>query len=229
MALYVISDTHLSFGVQKPMDIFAGWSDYTQRLKKNWETLVSPTDTVVLPGDISWGMNLEEAKKDFTFLNSLPGTKIIGKGNHDYWWETMKKMRAFAQKNNFDTIKFLFNNAYELPECAVCGTRGWFFEETDEGAEKIIAREASRLNASVNAAELTGKEPVVFMHYPVVYENAVCEEILSVLENHEIRRCYFGHIHGEKTGKYEDYLYKNIRFSLISADFLKFCPKKIML
>ena len=229
MSVFVIADPHLSLGSEKPMDIFRGWQDYTSRLKANWEKLVSPGDTVVIPGDISWAMSLEEARTDLQFLDSLPGRKIIGKGNHDYWWATMRKMNAFKEENALHTIDFLFNNAYVAEDIAVCGTRGWFYDDKAENAEKVIAREAGRLTASIEAALRTGKEPVAFMHYPVVYESGVCGELLEVLKKYGIRRCYFGHIHGDRTGRYEKYEHEGITFSLISADFLTFCPKKIML
>lgn len=229
MSVFVIGDPHLSLSVEKPMDIFRGWNDYTNRLKSNWEAVVSPGDTVILPGDISWGMTLEEAKKDLEFINSLPGNKIIGKGNHDYWWCTMRKMLLFKEENRLDTIDFLFNNAYDTGEFAVAGTRGWFFDDKSDNAEKVILREAGRLSASIEAAKGFGKEIVVFLHYPVVYESGVCTEILEVLKKYDIKRCYFGHIHGEKTGRYGKYEHDGITFSLVSADFLAFCPKKIML
>lgn len=229
MSIYVIADPHLSLGTDKPMDIFRGWQDYTLRLQKNWENLVSENDTVIIPGDISWAMSLEEAEKDLSFLNSLPGRKIIGKGNHDYWWCTMRKMNTFLEEKKFDTLNFLFNNAYEAEDIAVCGTRGWFFDDKSDNAEKVILREAGRLRTSIEAALITGKEPVAFLHYPVVYDSGVCEELLTVLKEYGIKRCYFGHIHGEKTGRYEKYTCDGITFSLISADFLAFCPKKLML
>lgn len=229
MSVYVIGDPHLSLGTDKPMDIFRGWEDYTERLRKNWENIISENDTVVIPGDISWAMSLEEAKTDLAFIDALPGRKIIGKGNHDYWWCTMKKMNAFLEENKFSTLNFLFNNAYEADDIAICGTRGWFFDDKAENAEKVILREAGRLRTSIEAARLTGKEPVAFLHYPVVYESGVCDELLSVLKENNIKRCFFGHIHGERTGRYEKYTHEGITFSLISADFLTFCPKKIML
>ncbi len=229
MSVYVIADPHLSLGSEKPMDIFKGWQDYTQRLKKNWESVVSPGDTVIVPGDISWAMSMEEAKDDLKFINDLPGRKIIGKGNHDYWWGTMKKLKEFTAANHLDTIEFLFNNAFIAEDIAVCGTRGWFFDDKADNAEKVIMREAGRLKTSIEEALKTGKEPVAFLHYPVVYESGVCEELLNVLLEYGIKRCYFGHIHGEKTGRYEKYTHEGIVFSLISADFLAFCPKKIIL
>lgn len=229
MSVFVIGDPHLSFSVEKPMDIFGGWQNYTQRLKTNWESIVSPSDTVIIPGDISWATDLNEAKEDFAFINALPGQKIIGKGNHDYWWNTMRKLENFVKENSFDTINFLFNNAYKVEDIAVCGTRGWFFDDKSDNAEKVIAREAGRLTRSIEEALTTGNEPVAFLHYPVVYESGVCEPILDVLKKFGIKRCYFGHIHSEKTGKYGKYTYDGITFSLISADFLSFCPKKITL
>ncbi len=229
MSVFVIADPHLSFGTEKPMDIFRGWQDHTDRLKASWESIVSPGDTVVIPGDISWGMTPEEAREDLRFLDSLPGRKIIGKGNHDYWWGTMKKLREFAEENGFATLDFLFNNAYRADDIAVCGTRGWFFDDKAQNAEKVIKREAGRLSLSIEEALKLGGEPVAFLHYPVVYEAGVCEELLEVLKKYGIRRCYFGHIHGDKSGKYAKYTYDGITFSLISADFLAFCPKKIIL
>ncbi len=229
MSVYVIGDPHLSLGTDKPMDIFRGWQDYTLRLQKNWENIVSDSDTVVIPGDISWAMSLEEAKKDLSFLDSLPGRKIIGKGNHDYWWCTMRKMNAFIEENNFQTLNFLFNNSFEAEDIAICGTRGWFFDDKSDNAEKVILREAGRLKTSIESALQTGKEPVAFLHYPVVYETGVCDELLEVLKSYNIKRCFFGHIHGERTGRYEKYTHEGITFSLISADFLTFCPKKIIL
>lgn len=225
--LYVLSDPHLSFGSGKPMDIFKGWDNYTQRLQKNWSAVVSDRDTVVLPGDISWAMDLDGAKEDFAFLDALPGTKIIGKGNHDYWWATMRKMEAFLAENEFRTIRILFNNAYRVDDFAVCGTRGWFFDDVTEDVEKVLKREAGRLKTSIEAALALGGEPVVFLHYPVVYDDKVCGELFSVLKEYNVRRCYFGHIHGDRSGRYLRYEYDGVTFSLASADFLYFCPKKV--
>ena len=232
MALFTLADTHLSFGCDKPMDIFKGWADYTDRLKEKWTALVSPGDTVVIPGDISWAMTLEEAAADFRWLNELPGTKIIGKGNHDYWWQTMNKLNGLVEKNGFNTIRFLFNNAYRVGDIAVCGSRGWFFDAAGADSEqnrKVIDREAGRLARSVEEGIKTGGEPVVFMHYPVVFDGKVCEPIMTVLKKYGIKRCYFGHIHGDRTGRFADFTEDGIRFSLISADFLAFCPKCVMI
>lgn len=214
------------------MDIFKGWTDYTQRLASSWRELVSPRDTVVVPGDISWAMSTHEAKEDFRFLHELPGRKIIGKGNHDYWWSTMRKQEVFLKEQGFDTIDFLFNNAFLVEGISVCGSRGWFFDaagSNGEENEKVIAREAGRLNRSIEAGIALGGEPVVFMHYPVVTEEGRCEPLFEVLKNNGIKRCFFGHIHGDRSGRYNDFTVEGIRFSLISADNLAFCPKKVII
>ena len=133
MSLFAIADLHLSLGTDKPMDIFGGWSDYVTKLETNWQNKVRPEDTVVIPGDISWGMNFEQSKKDFEFINKLNGRKIISKGNHDYWWNTKNKMDKFFAENGFDTINILHNNHYSYEGYGICGTRGWI---SDNGSGK---------------------------------------------------------------------------------------------
>ena len=228
MSLYVISDPHLSFGTAKPMDIFKGWQDYTERLKSNWLSLVTDRDTVVIPGDISWAMKIEDAAEDFRFLASLPGRKLIGKGNHDYWWGTMNKNKEFLAANGFENFDFLFNNAFCVDGFAVAGTRGWFFDDVSDDVEKVLRREAGRLRTSIEQALTLGGDLRVFLHYPVVYDGKVCPEIFGVLKEYGVTRCYFGHIHGDRSGRYADYEHDGIRFSLVSADFLSFCPKKVL-
>ncbi len=225
MSLYAISDLHLSLSADKPMDVFRGWEDYQNRIEKNWRRIVSEDDTVVIPGDISWAMTLEEAVADFAFLNSLPGKKIILKGNHDLWWSTAKKLTEFLNKNEFTTISFVFNNAAVVEDLAVCGTRGWFY---DLGAEdKVVLREAGRLETSIKAAIDTGKRPVVFTHYPPVYGDWVCDEIFSVIKKYGITRVYHGHIHGSgfHNAKSE---HEGVEFKLLSADCIDFCPMLIV-
>ena len=225
MAVYVIRDPHLSFGTQKPMDVFEGWTDYTDRLKKNWIRLVKDTDTVVLPGDISWGMTLDEALPDFLFLNSLPGRKIISKGNHDLWWPTMKKLDEFREKNGLDTISFLFNNSYEAENFIICGTRGWNFENGSPDDEKIILREAGRLRASLRSRDSeSDKEKIVFLHYPPIYQNMASEKIIEVMKEYGVRRCYYGHLHGKTINYAFNGEKDGIKYRLISADSLEFCP-----
>lgn len=227
MSLFVIGDPHLSFSVDKPMDIFRGWTDYTDRLKKNWNNVVGENDSVVIPGDVSWAMNFDDAKKDFAFLDSLNGTKYILKGNHDYWWNTMSKMIRFLNDNGFDSIKIIHNNAYSVEGFALAGTRGWFYDDSAGDVYKVILREAGRLRASLKAASELGGEIIAFLHYPPLNENQRCNEILDVLAEFPVKRCYFGHLHGfvaPGCAKIED---NGILFNLVSADYLGFTPKLI--
>ncbi|MBO5463624.1 MAG: metallophosphoesterase [Clostridia bacterium] len=227
MSLFVIGDPHLSFSVDKPMDIFRGWTDYTDRLKKNWNNVVGENDSVVIPGDVSWAMNFDDAKKDFAFLDSLNGTKYILKGNHDYWWNTMSKMIRFLNDNGFDSIKIIHNNAYSVEGFALAGTRGWFYDDSAGDVHKVILREAGRLRASLKAASELGGEIIAFLHYPPLNENQRCNEILDVLAEFPVKRCYFGHLHGfvaPGCARIED---NGILFNLVSADYLGFTPKLI--
>lgn len=226
MSLFAIGDTHLSLDDEnKSMEIFRGWENYTEKLEKRWRSVVADSDTVVIDGDISWGMKIDDCYEDFKFLNSLPGKKIFIKGNHDYWWNTVKKIKDFLKQNNFDTIDILFNNSFSFGEYTVCGSRGWFYDapETDK---KVIERERQRLIRSIESAE-NGSEPIVFLHYPPIFDSRVCEEIYSVLTEYKIKRCFFAHIHGDTTGAYDNFEADGIKFSLISADRLNFCPKLI--
>lgn len=228
MSLFAIGDPHLSLSVNKPMDIFRGWTDYTDRLAKNWNAVVGEGDSVVLPGDISWAMNFEEAKKDFQFLHSLNGTKYILKGNHDYWWNTMSKMTKFLDENNFDSIKIIHNNAYSVEGFAIGGTRGWFYDDSEGDVNKVILREAGRLRASLKAASELGGEMIAFLHYPPINEVQRCDEILDVLKEFDVKRCYFGHLHGFVAPGCAKIESDGISFNLVSADFLGFTPRLII-
>lgn len=227
MSLFAIADTHLSLGTDKPMDIFKGWSGYVDKLKENWERAVTDSDTVVIAGDISWGMSLEGALEDFRFIDSLPGQKIILKGNHDYWWTTMKKMDTVLSQHDIKTIRFLHNNTLTVGNIAVCGSRGWFFDAEESADNKVLLREAGRLRTSINHAKETGLEPVVFLHYPPITQNMVCEEIYNVLLETGIKRCYYGHLHGPSMTRSINSVRDGIEFALISCDFLAFAPKLV--
>lgn len=229
MSLFAIADTHLSLGADKPMDIFGGWQDYVQRLETNWRKLVTDNDTVVIAGDISWAMKLEDALEDFRFLDSLPGQKLIFKGNHDYWWSTMKKMETWLSDNGLDSIKILHNSSVKVGSYAVCGSRGWFFDAENDPDNKILLREAGRVRRSIESAKETGAEPIVFLHYPPLTTAMVCNEIVDVLREENIKRCYYGHLHGGSLRNAFVGERHCIKFDVISADFLKFCPKLIEL
>lgn len=225
MSLFAISDLHLSLGTDKPMDVFTGWNDYVARLEKNWRGVVAPDDTVVIAGDISWAMKLNETYKDFSFINSLPGKKIFLKGNHDYWWVTRKKIDDYLFENSFDTISVVFNTAQAVGDYAVCGTRGWFYDAETDADMKVLNREVGRLEASIKAAEALNKEIIVFLHYPPVYGDTVCQEIMKPLLDHNIKKCYYGHLHGGNAAKKAIIgEYCGINFNLTACDYLKFTP-----
>ena len=225
MRLFAIADLHLSLGTDKPMDVFEGWANYVSRLETNWRSAVGPDDIVVIAGDISWAMKLEEAVSDFRFIDSLPGRKLILKGNHDYWWSTRKKIEAFLSENGFASIGIIHNSAEAAGGLTVCGTRGWLYDAESAEDQKIVNREVGRLNASLDAAEKIGGKPVVFLHYPPVYGGMECREIMDILTSRGISDCYYGHIHGSAAAKRSPTgEYRGVRMHLISCDYLGFMP-----
>lgn len=226
MAIYTIGDLHLSLGCEKPMDIFPGWQGYMEKLERHWNTLVRPEDTVVLAGDTSWAMKLEDTVADFSFLQRLPGQKLLLKGNHDYWWTTVKKMERFLQENGFDSLHILHNNSILAEGLAVCGTRSWMFDVGEAHHEKVMNRELGRLRASLDAAQ-EGAERVAFLHYPPVYPNANAQQVIDLLKEYNVKRCFYGHLHGNAIRFAVQGMVDGIEYRLISADALAFCPYKI--
>lgn len=232
MAVFTLADLHLSFSTDKPMDIFGSrWEGHAEKIREYWNYMVSESDTVIVPGDISWAMTVSEATEDFRFINALNGKKIIMKGNHDYWWQSLKKLEEFVEKEGFDTIRFLHNSAYEIEDIIVAGSRGWA-TETSPSAEdkKIILREAIRFDISLTEAKrLRGdsdREIVAFSHYPVLSPGEEISPILEVLVRHGIRRLYYGHLHGVNDSR----LIKKaggIELELVSADYRMFTPVRI--
>ena len=228
MALYAIGDTHLSLRSDKPMDVFGGgWEGYVDKLREGFAP-VEDSDTVVLCGDLSWGMSLEEARDDFAFLNSeLPGEKWLLKGNHDYWWTTASKMNAFFAANGFTRLHILHNNCALYGDAALCGTRGWFFEENGTPHwEKVFNRELIRLEASLKAAG--EREKICFLHYPPLYRGYRCQEIIDLLERYQVRVCCYGHLHGASHRLAIEGVQGNVDYRLVAADFVGFRPKKIL-
>ena len=225
MSIYAIADLHLSLGSDKPMDVFSGWKDYVPRLEANWNRLIQPEDTIVLPGDISWAMKLENAIEDFSFIDRLPGQKIILKGNHDYWWTTLSKMNAFCAAQGFSTIRFLNNNCYIEEGYAICGTRSWLFDVGQPHDAKVMNRELGRLRASLESAGDLPK--LVFLHYPPLYPSGNADEVLELLHEFGIAECWYGHLHGGSIRGAIQGEVDGIRYKLISADALGFCPIKI--
>ena len=229
MALYAIGDLHLCLGVEKPMDVFGGnWVGYMDKLQAGF-SVIKPEDTTVLLGDLSWALDLDEAVADFGWINQIPGRKIILKGNHDYWWNTVAKFNKFCAENGFDNINILNNNCYQYEGWMVCGTRGWFFEEERSGEhdKKVFNRELLRLEASLQAAG--DKSKLVFLHYPPKYKGYECPEILQLLKKYDVRRCFYGHLHGASHGLAIEGLHDGIEFKLVSADKLDFKPFLVQL
>ena len=228
MALYAIGDLHLSFASDKPMDIFGEtWAGHTDKLRESFARLTDD-DVTVLCGDLSWAIDLEQAVPDFHFVDELPGKKLILKGNHDYWWSTAAKIRSVFEREQIRSIDLLHNNCHFYGEYAICGTRGWFFEEESGSVhdEKILRREIGRLETSLKAAG--EREKLVFLHYPPKYLNYACDGILELFERYGVRRCWYGHLHGP--GRKWAYRgeHNGTTYSLVSADEVDFCPEKIL-
>ena len=229
MALYAIGDLHLSLGAEKPMDVFGGkWLGYMDKLQEGL-SCIGPEDTTVLLGDLSWALNLEGAVKDFAWINQIPGRKIILKGNHDYWWSTAAKFYKFCQENGFENQWILNNNHYEYDGWAICGTRGWFFEEDRGGThdEKVFRRELIRLETSLKSAGDRNK--MVFLHYPPRYRGYECREIIELLERYEVRRCFYGHLHSESHKLAVEGLWGGVEYRLVAADYIGFKPVTVIL
>lgn len=232
MSLFVIGDLHLSFGVNKPMDVFAGWENHVERLKAAWLANIKPEDTVVLAGDTSWGMSLSEALPDFQWIEALPGErKILLKGNHDYWWVTVAKMQRFFDENHLDSLRLLHNNCHRYGDYGICGTRGWVNMDANPAPDdaKVIAREAQRLEVSLNAAEAEGLTPLAFLHYPPIYAANCNYGILEVLWRHPVKDCWYGHVHGRSLHSHAINGERDgINYHLIASDFVQFIPQRIL-
>ena len=233
MALYVIGDLHLSFSADKPMNIFGNnWENHAEKIKENWKKQVTENDTVVIPGDFSWETYLETTEKDFEFLNSLPGTKILLKGNHDYWWTTIANMNKFLKEKNFENIYFLHNNSYLIDDIICTGTRGWVNTFQSQENYKILRRECERLKLSLkDGIKKYGenKEIIVFMHYPPFYKDDVNDEInfIKVMKEYNVKKCFYGHLHGEAHKEAFEGNIDGIEFKLVSSDYINFNLIKI--
>ncbi len=227
MSIYAISDLHLSFSTNKPMNVFGNnWNDHEKKIKNNWLKTVKNEDTILLPGDFSWGMTFEEVKPDFEYLNELPGRKIILKGNHDYWWGTANKIKEFFETNCFNNIDILYNNSYLIEDKIVSGTRGWTITDNDEDNEKIYKRETLRLELSLkDGINKYGddKEIIVCMHYPPTNKDMMeNSRFIQIMKNYNVKKCIYGHLHGEA---HEEAVVGNvdgIDIKLVSCDYTDF-------
>ena len=228
MALYAIGDLHLCLGAPKPMDIFGGaWVGYLEKLERGFQK-ITDQDTTVLLGDLSWALDLNEAKADFGWIDRIPGRKIILKGNHDYWWSTAAKFYKFCNEQGFSDQWILNNNHYEYENWAICGTRGWFYEEerSSDHDGKVFRRELLRLEASLKSA---GDKPkLVFLHYPPKYKGYECTEILELFEKYEVRQCYYGHLHGASHNLALEGMWNGVEYHLVAADRINFTPVTVI-
>ena len=227
--IYIIGDLHIGFSVDKPMDIFGkNWENHAEKIKQNWLNKVNKEDTVVMLGDFSWAMDLKDARKDFEFLNNLPGSKIMLKGNHDYWWTTVTKMNSFLKENNFENIYFLHNNSYLIENKIIVGTKGWTtIAFNSEENYKILKREYLRLENSIRDGILrfgNSKDIVACMHYPPFYKEEVDDEInfIKLLKRYGIKKCYYGHLHGDSHKEALEGIIDGIEYKLASSDYLNF-------
>ena len=232
MSIYAISDLHLAVSVDKPMDIFGGnWDNYMEKLRINWNSVVTNEDYVLIPGDISWATYLQDVKLDFDFINKLPGKKVISKGNHDYWWTTISKLEKYITQNKFDTIKFLNNNSIKIDDVVVCATRGWKCpneEDFTKEDEKIYKREVQRLKLSLDSVEDKDCKKYVMVHFPPFNNKKEANELIDTMIKYGVKNCLYGHLHGGALeNAFVGELY-GINFELISADYLGFNPKKIL-
>lgn len=227
MSIYIIGDLHLGFAENKPMDIF-GWGNHIEIIKNDWEKKVKDDDTVILAGDFSWATYLEDTRMDFEYINKLPGKKILLEGNHDYWWNTLNKMRNFIKDNKFNNIDFLRNNAYLIEDKIIVGTRGWSFTET-ENSEKMISRELIRFENSIQdgiAKQKNGEEIIAVLHYPPIAKG-IKSPFLEIMKKYNIKKCYYAHLHGKSHQEAIQGEIEGINFILISSDYLGFKLVKI--
>lgn len=232
MALYTISDLHLPLGVDKPMDVFGSeWDNYVYRLRDNWQKTVKPEDYVILGGDFSWATYIEEAEKDFKFLNELNGIKFLLKGNHDYWWTTKKKLDEFILEKNFSDIHFIQNNTYLYKDIALCGSRLWQYPEGTNHTQdnlKIYNREICRLELSLNEAmKASPKEIILFTHYPpVTWQNTV-NSFTELVSRYPVSECFYGHLHAASQKNAAEGVFNGVKYTLVSCDYMNFMPLKI--
>ena len=234
MSIYVIADLHLSFKNPKPMNIFGdNWENHEEKIKNDWLKKVNDDDLVILPGDFSWAMNLDDTFLDFKYLNELPGRKLLLKGNHDYWWTTLKKMREYLKANEFNTIDFIYNNSYCYDNYIITGTRGWTLNDL-EGTGKILNRELGRLEISLKEGIQnfgTDREILVFMHYPPITNSAILNRLelkfVELMKQYNVSKCMYGHLHSHSHKDAIEGNVDGIEFKLVSADYLDFKLIKI--
>lgn len=226
--IYGIGDLHLDYSKEKPMDIFGdNWINHEEEIFKNWEAIVKDEDLVLLPGDISWALKLDEAYNDLIRIDKLPGKKIIIKGNHDYWWQSQKKMNEL----NLKTIKFIQNNSYIYKNIGIGGSRGWRSEDAegfDSHDEKVFKRELNRLDLSLSSIKKDVDVKIAMLHYPPFNMGSVPNEFVELMKKHEVDICIYGHLHAEGHKFVVEGNIQKIQFHCVSCDYINFELKKII-
>lgn len=228
MALFAISDLHLDLTGDKPMDVFGDkWFKHDEKIKSNWLSKVTDNDTVLIAGDISWSMKMENGMRDLEWIHNLPGKKIMIKGNHDYWWSSITKLNSL-----YDDMKFIQNNFFYYEDYAICGTRGWICpggEKFSNHDEKVYSRELMRLRLSLDSARKNGFEKfIVMIHYPPMNEKSLESGFIEIFKEYNIEKVIYGHIHGPSLAKALNGVLDGIEYILTSGDYLDFNPIKIL-
>lgn len=238
MAIYALADLHMSLSVPgKTMEAFgSSWDGYISKIRESWESTVTDGDTVLIPGDISWATYIDKAEEDFRFISELPGRKLLSRGNHDYWWTTMKKMEEFFAQKGFNNLEFVRTNVVEAGECLISGTRGWMIEtkESLEGSEnrKIYEREKLRIGMCID--KLNGADPghsrkhILMIHYPPVTSRMDFTEFAHMMAEGGIDICVYGHLHGTAHRKAYEGDFEGMRLICASADYAGFKPVKVI-
>lgn len=228
MSLYAISDLHLALKVDKPMDIFGDkWANHHEKIKENWENKICDDDTVLIAGDISWSMNMEDGLDDLEYIHMLPGRKIIIKGNHDYWWGSITKLNSL-----YDNMNFIQNNFFTYEDYAICGTRGWTNAESENSSEhdvKVYNREILRLRLSLDAAIKNGyKKIIVMLHYPPTNDKFEESEFTKIFKEYNVEKVIYGHLHGYSLKNVLEGIVDGVEYIMTSCDYIDFNPIKIM-
>ncbi|CAG7839708.1 hypothetical protein CLOHAE12215_01122 [Clostridium haemolyticum] len=227
MALYAISDLHLSLNSDKPMDVFGEhWYNHHERIKENWINKITNKDTVLIAGDISWSMKIEDGMEDLEWIHKLPGKKIISKGNHDYWWGSISKLNSL-----YEDISFIQNNYFVYEDYAICGTRGWIppSDKYTQHDEKIYNREKIRLRISLDSAKKAGYEKIIVMiHYPPVNDKFEETELIKIFKEYNVEKVIYGHLHGASLKNIFEGKHHGIEYIMTACDYINFNPISIL-
>lgn len=225
--IYAIGDLHFDHSKQKPMDVFGeNWINHKEKIVDHWKSCVNDDDLVLVPGDISWALKLDEAVPDLMLIDSLPGHKLFIKGNHDYWWESISRLKSL----DLESITFIRNNSYQYKDVGIGGTRGWMSRDSDgfdEGDEKIYKRELLRLDASLSTIDDGVTKKIAMLHYPPFDGKLRPNDFVDVLVKHKVDMCIYGHLHAEGLRYAVEGIINGVDFKLVSSDFLDFKLKII--